>query len=299
MPKKSHKKLLRKGKKSGKKSQRGGANRSNSKQQLSKMKGGRQILKYKVLQSDTALKLQELVIAELQKGWELLRAPYVQAMTKEIYEYKVLQSDTALELEKLVNAELKQGWELLGAAYVQAMTRVKIIYKVKNVEPIDKIEFRKKDISIDNTNIDNYISIGNTNIDNNYVVLDKKDVDEGNIFPGLGIKISIQDSGFNLVHFYTTIKDISYDNDNKKALIKFDEKNFTIKDHQEIQEIKKAHLTIDEFQKITLSEEVTDEIKIGTKINIEYKGQEINDKIIAINSNNKKEIVLNQYYKHD
>ena len=46
MPKKSHKKLLRKGKRSGKKSQRGGANRSNSKQPLSKMKGGEIILEY-------------------------------------------------------------------------------------------------------------------------------------------------------------------------------------------------------------------------------------------------------------
>ena len=235
MPKKSHKKLLRNGKGSGKKSQRGGANRSNSKQQLSNMKGGRKIIKY-----------------------------------------KVLQNNSAQELENLVNTELQNGWALLGAAYVQAMT--KEIYEVKDFEQIDEIEFTNKDISIDNTNIDN-----------NYVVLDKKDVDEGNIFPGLGIKISIKDKFFNPVHFPTTIKDISYDND--KALIKFDEKQIIIKNHQDIQEIKKAHLTIDAFQKITLSEEVTDGIEIGTKINIDYNGEESERTIKAMDIN-KTEIVL-------
>ena len=70
MPKKSHKKLLRNGKGSGKKSQRGNANRSNSTQQLSMMKGGAQILEYKVFIQKFIEDLEEEVNKELKNGWK-------------------------------------------------------------------------------------------------------------------------------------------------------------------------------------------------------------------------------------
>jgi len=124
MPKKSHKKLLRKGEKSGKKSQRGNANRSNSTQPLSMMKGGRKVLEYKVLQYKDLTEFEREVYKKIKEGWKLEggvsrdMGALLQAITKEI------------EIES---------------------------YKVEDVKPIGEIKLTDKTISKDKENPNDWI----------------------------------------------------------------------------------------------------------------------------------------------
>ena len=230
MPKKSHKKLLRNGKGSGKKSQRGGANRSNSKQQLSNMKGGRKIIKYKVLQNNSAQELENLVNTELQNGWALLGAAYVQAMTKEIYE--------VLPSSKVVVPEVK---------------------------------FRNKKIF--------------SHVKGPYVKINEEERRGRSIFPGLDITITTINNGKT---FKSKIKEIF--NSGYLILDKIF-KRFETSEFIDLPENSVVTLNIEHFQKITLSEEVTDGIEIGTKINIDYNGEESERTIKAMDIN-KTEIVL-------
>ena len=108
MPKKSHKKLLHKGKKSGKKSQRGGANRSNSKQSLSVMKGGN-------IDAD---------------------------ITKHLKEYKIIEDNDTKSLQKQISDMQKEYWQLAGGftfangKYYQGMSRNIKYYPVEDTEDI-------------------------------------------------------------------------------------------------------------------------------------------------------------------
>lgn len=325
MPKKSHKKLLHKGKGSSKKSQKGSANRSKSKQPLSMMKGGDKVLEYNVIIHNNLSEFIIKVNAELAKGWQVQLQGgvsmnkagfYMQAITKvveqeggrskvyppqkksskgksrkqlsvmkgggKVLDYNGQQSEDLEGLKEQVNRQLKDGWELRGdifvnkaGAYMQAITKERELYQVENVETVPKLVFTDVKFNKGIGDRDDYVIIeAKTNIET------KTEIFKSNICHGLNIQIT---DGKNTI--LSQIKSIS-SNFSGNLNILFEKTKDLSKD---LSKDSTVTLTIKEFQKIILSEEVTDK-KIGDKISINYRGAESTHTIKAMGGN---EIVFN------